>query len=146
MHESARFESPELSNEEQASHKRAIQFGAPSLVGGLIQGICALLMATNAGRALLGLASVTAAAKSSFIHSDPVRIPLMVVSALGATVVLYVLWNGWRLRNSSGALWRRRLLTRRERWSIGFALTCSVLTWALVIGEYVAHPIVHTGL
>lgn len=127
---------------EGESSKRALQLGAPAFVGGLIQGACALLMASNAGKALLGIATTTAAAKSSFIHSDPVRIPLMIVSAIGATFVLYVLWNGWRLRNSSAARWRRQPLTTRERWSIGFALTCSLLTWILVIGEYLAHPIV----
>ena len=128
---------------ERHARKRALQIGTPSLVGGLIQGACALLMVSNAGKALLGISTTAVAAKSSFIHSDPVRIPLMIVSALGATLVLYVLWNGWRLRNSSAASWRRQPLTRRERWSIGFALTCSLLTWALVIGEYFAHPIVH---
>jgi hypothetical protein len=125
------------------SPKRALRLGTPSLVGGFIQGACALLMATNAGKALLGIATTTVAARSSFIHSDPVRIPLMIVSAFGAMAVLYVLWNGWRLRNSSSARWRRQPLSKRERWSIGFSLTCSVITLALVVGEYFAHPIMH---
>jgi hypothetical protein len=125
------------------SRKRAVQLGAPSLVGGFIQGACALLMATNAGKALLGIASTTVAARSSFIHSDPIRIPLMIISALGALAVLYVLWNGWRLRNSPAAQWRRQPLSRRERWSVVFALASSLLTLALVVGEYFAHPIMH---
>jgi hypothetical protein len=129
-------------NAEGSSPKRALGFGAPSLVGGLIQGACAILMATNAGKALLGIATATVAAKSSFIHSDPVRIPLMILSALGASFVLYVLWNGWRLRTTAPS-WRRQPLTKQERWSTAFALTCSLLTWALVIGEYFAHPIIH---
>ena len=143
MHEHAAAASLNESDREQSSHKRALQIGVPSFAGGLIQGACALLMATNAGKALLGLATTTVAARISFIHSDPIRIPLMVLSALGATLVLYVLWNGWRLRTSSAARWRRQPLTKRERWSVAFALACSLLTWALVIGEYFAHPIVH---
>lgn len=132
--------------ESEATHnleQRAIRYGASSLAAGLVQGACALLMATNAGKALLGLAAASVAAKASFLHSDPVRIPLMIGSAVGATVALYVLWNGWRLRNSSGARWRRQALTRRERWSIALTLVSALLTWALVIGEYFAHPVVH---
>lgn len=143
MPESAQASSITGVQEETNSQKRAIQFGASSLVAGFIQGACALLMVTNAGKALLGIASTAVAARSSFIHSDPVRIPLMIISALGALAVLYVLWNGWRLRNRSGAQWRRQPLTKRERWSTGFALLSSAITLALVIGEYLAHPIMH---
>ena len=144
MHEHAAAGPLSKPDQEPSSSKRALQIGAPSLVGGLVQGACALLMATNAGKALLGIATTTVAARTSFIHSDPIRIPLMVVSALAATFVLYVLWNGWRLRTSAAARWRRQPLTKRERWSIGIAMACSFLTWVLVIGEYFAHPIVHS--
>ncbi len=143
MQESLDIRPSEEFDAEQKLRKRVLQFGTSSLVGGLVQGACALLIVANSGKALLGIASATVAARSSFVHSDPVRIPLMIASALGATLVLYALWNGWRLRSSSGASWRRRPLTKRERWSIAFALACSLLTWALVIGEYFAHPIMH---
>jgi hypothetical protein len=143
LHETADVRPSQEFDAEQKSRKRILQFGAASLVGGLVQGACALLIVVNSGKALLGIAFVTVAARSSFLHSDPVRISLMIASALGALLVLYALWNGWRLRNSSGASWRRRPLTKRERWSMALALACSLLTWALVVGEYFAHPIMH---
>src|SRR5262249_58870649 len=107
MHEHAAAASLTESDREQSSHKRALQLGVPSFAGGLVQGACALLMATNAGKALLGLATTTVAARISFIHSDPIRIPLMVLSALRAPLLLYILCNGWRLVTSPAAGWRR---------------------------------------
>src|SRR5215469_5750587 len=53
MHEHAAAASLTESDREQSSDKRALQLGVPSFAGGLIQGACALLMATNAGKALL---------------------------------------------------------------------------------------------
>ena len=122
---------------------RSFRFSAASFGAAVVQGACAFLMLGNSLKVALGIGSVTAARSGSLIHSDPVRLSLMVIAALGATFTLYVLWNGWRLRNRPEARWRRRPLTNRERWRIGIGLASSVLSWMLIIGEIYAHRIFH---
>ncbi len=129
--------------EEGKPHNRIIRLGASSLAAAAIQGACALLMLANSVKVALGISSMVAAGSSSFLHSDPVRIPLMFGTAIAATVTLYVIWNGWRLRRNPAARWRRQPLSKRERWAVALGLTSSLLSWALVIGEFVAHRVLH---
>ena len=133
---------------EQTRHKAdeqggSLQFGLAACGAAVVQGACVFLMLGNSLKVLLGIGGVTAAARSTFLHSDPVRIPLMICAAVCATITLYVIWNGWRLRNRPEAQWRVRPLTRRERWNIGIALGTSILSLSLVIGEFYAHGILH---
>lgn len=117
---------------------------AVSLGAALVQGLCVIAILVNSVKVGLGIGSVAAAAGAApFFHSDPVRLPLMVLAALGATFTLYVLWNGWRLRNRPEAQWRRRPLTNRQRWSIGIALSTSLLSWFLIIVELLTHRMFH---
>ena len=121
----------------------SLRFGLTSCGAAVVQGACVFLMLGNSLKVFLGIGSATAAGSSSFLHSDPVRIPLMILAAVFATITLYVIWNGWRLRKRPEAQWRRRPLTRRERWSIGVGLGASVLSWLLVLGELYAHRVLH---
>jgi hypothetical protein len=91
----------------------------------------------------LGMGSAAAAGSGSFLHSAPVRIPLLIAAAMGATFTLYVVWNGWRRRNHPAAQWRRRTLSARERRSIIIAVTSSGLTWVLIVAELTAHSFLH---
>jgi hypothetical protein len=99
------------------------------------------LVASSSAKILLGIASLAGAMKTSQLHANIVRIPLMLVSATLAFITLFVLWNAHRLRNLPSAGWRKRPLTTRQKSGIGFSLVAAIVTLALVIGEAVIHPI-----
>jgi hypothetical protein len=129
--------------DEAKASRRALRLGISSFIGAVIEGGCALLMLTSAGKMLLGLGSTVFAVRSTFLHSDIIRWPVMIASALGASIVLYIVWHERRLRNAPAASWRKRPLSKREKWRIRISVTSALFAWALVIGEYFAHPIVH---
>jgi hypothetical protein len=112
-----------------------------SLVGGIIQGACAILIASSSLKVLVGLTALAAAMKSSRFHSDVVRIPLIVISSALACWTLFVVWNGWRLRNRTAARWRKKSLTFRQKLAICVSVASALVTLSLVIGEIVVHPI-----
>jgi hypothetical protein len=114
---------------------------AASLVGATIQGVCAILVASSSLKVLLGVVGIAAAVKTSSFHSDKFRVPLLLVSAALASLTLYVLWNGWRLRRRPAASWRIRPLSRAQKLGIWFSLLASVLSWLLIIVEIIEHPI-----
>jgi hypothetical protein len=122
--------------------RRAFRLGIFSFLGALIEGGCALLMLTSAGKVVLGLGSTVFAETPRFFHVDYVRWPVMIASALGASVVLYIVWHQRQLRNAPAARWRKRPLSKREKWRIRVSVASAILSWVLVIGEYFAHPIV----
>ena len=114
---------------------------AASLVGATIQGVCAILVASSSLKVLLGIAGIAAAVKTSSFHADKFRVPLLLVSAALASLTLYVLWNGWRLRRRPAARWRIRPLSRAQKLGIWFSFLASILSWLLIIVEIIEHPI-----
>jgi len=122
---------------------REMKLSFAALTSAAIQGVCAFLVAMNAARLALGFTSVTAAGGSSLIHSDVARLALRYVSAALATATLYVIWNGWRLRNRRVSQWRKVPLTRREKWMIALGLLSAVASWFLIIAEVYAHQRIH---
>ena len=127
---------------EQSSPPSLLLSGA-AFVGSLIEGACAILVASASAKLFVGLGAVAAAVKASRLHGDIVRIPVLLLAAAAAVLVLLVLWNRWRARKRAAARWRRRPMTIRERFGLAITLLASVLTLALVVGEVVEHPILH---
>ncbi|HLK04824.1 MAG TPA: hypothetical protein VKT53_10320 [Candidatus Acidoferrum sp.] len=138
--ESSRIALPMLSEPKSASELR---LSVASVTTSLIQGICLFAVGINWAKVALGITSVAASGGSSFIHSDPVRYGLRYLSAILATATLWVIWNGWRLRKSSAARWRKVPLTSREKWNIGLGLASSILSWVLIVAEVFAHQKMH---
>jgi hypothetical protein len=123
------------------SSEARLSFAA--LTSATVQGICAFLIAMNSIKLTLGITSAATAGGSSLIHSDPVRLILRYVSAVFATATLYVIWNGWRLRNRREAQWRRVPLSKREKWMIAFGLFSATASWFLIVAEVYAHQRIH---
>ena len=121
--------------------ERSVLLSGVSIVSGIIQGACAILVASSSLKILVGLAGLAAAMKSSEIHSEPVRLPVMAISVVFAIVTLFVLWNGHRLRNLPSARWRKRVLNLRTRLAIGFSMASALITLLLVAAELYIHPI-----
>jgi len=120
-----------------------VRLSVASVTTSLIQGICLLAVGANWAKVAFGITSVTASGGSSFIHSDPVRYALRYASAILATATLWVIWNGWRLRNRSSARWRKVPLTRGEKWNIAIGLGSSIVSWVLIVAEVFAHQKMH---
>jgi hypothetical protein len=129
--------------ETQKSSSPSLLLSSTVFVGSLVEGACAILVASASAKLFVGIGAVAAAVKASRLHADIVRIPVLLVSAAAASITLLVLWNAWRARNRSAARWRKRPMTLREKVSFAVTLLASVLTLALVVGEAIEHPIFH---
>jgi hypothetical protein len=114
-----------------------------ALVGSLVEGACAILVASASAKLFIGVGAVAGAIKASRLHEDRIRIPVLLLSAAAAVIMLVVLWNASRARTRSSARWRKRSMKLREKFSIGMTLVASILTLALVVGEAIEHPFFH---
>lgn len=114
-----------------------------ALLGSILEGACAILVASASAKLLVGLGAAAAAVKASRFHADAVRIPVLLISAAAALLMLLVLWNGWRARNRSAARWRQKPLTIREKLGFSVTFLASLVTLALVVSEVIVHPIFH---
>ena len=114
-----------------------------ALVGSLVEGACAILVASASAKVFIGVGAVAGEVEASRLHANIIRIPVLLVSAIAAVITLVALWNAWRARNRSAARWRKRPMTFREKLSVAVTLLASALTLALVIGEAIEHPFFH---
>jgi hypothetical protein len=126
--------------EDHSSERTPILLSITSVAGGIIQGACAILVASSTAKIFLGIAALAAALKTSELHANIVRLPLMAISTILALITLVVLWNAHRLRNLPSARWRKRALTARQKAGFAFSFAASVLTLVLVIAEATIHP------
>jgi hypothetical protein len=121
----------------------SLLLSSAAFLGSLVEGACAILVASASAKLFVGLGAVAGAVKASRLHADIIRIPVLLVSAAAAVIMLVVLWNSRRARNRSAARWRKKPMTLREKFSVAITLLASVLTLALVVGEAIEHPIFH---
>jgi hypothetical protein len=113
----------------------------------LLQSACTAVIAISGFRVAIGLSALAAAAgihaPAHGFHQDSIRIPMMALAFLGATLNLYVLWHVRSLRNRPASQWRRQALTRRKKNSERLQLALSILTLILLAAESITHPMVH---
>jgi heme/copper-type cytochrome/quinol oxidase subunit 2 len=129
--------------ETQQSSSPSILLAGAAFLGSLVEGACAILVASASAKLFVGLGAAAGAVKASRLHADIIRIPVLLVSAAAAVVMLIVLWNSWRARHRSTARWRKKPMRMREKFSFVVTLFASVMTLALVVGEVIEHPIFH---
>ena len=96
----------------------------PGIVGwssfgfALLQSICTLFAAVDGFRVMLGISSLLISASlGSFldrIHSNWIRIPMILFALVGSLLNLAVLMQVRRLRNRPAAKWRQIAPTRRK--------------------------------
>ena len=113
----------------------------------MIQSLCTAVFAVSGVRVAIGLSALAAAsgiyAPAHGFHQDAVRIPMLILAAVGAVVNLAVL--GWirHLRSRPAAQWRRRNLSRREKRSEQVQVILAIVTLILIGLEAWTHPMVH---
>jgi hypothetical protein len=103
----------------------------------LLQSICTLFAAVDGFRVMLGISSLLISASiGSFldrIHSDWIRIPMILFALVGSLLSLAVLVQVRHLRNRPEAKWRQIAPTRRKIRMEYLQLLLSVAT-LIVIG------------
>ena len=106
---------------------------------------CAIFVFANRISILTTGAATGLVLEASWLHSEPVRLPLLALATIGSVFNLIVLSNARRLRRKPEAQWRIKPLRFRDKLRIGIVLPVSVLTLIMVIAELVFHPSVYPG-
>jgi hypothetical protein len=131
----------------KGEQKRGWFFSLVALGFILLQSACTAVMAVSGVRVIIGLGALAAASglnrPAEGFHSDAIRIPMMVIAIVGSLINLYVIWRIRSLRNRPAAQWRRIPPTPRQIRSEWFQIALAILTFLLVIAEWLTHRIVH---
>ncbi len=117
-----------------------------ALVLATIEAACLFVVTAAKAGTLLGTVLGAVAGWAAFLHRDILRIPALLISILGASVNLFLLWRSYRLRNAPAAAWRKRALTTRDRWRIWLVLILSVFTLIVAGSEIYLHRLFHHSI
>jgi hypothetical protein len=126
-------------------------FGAVSgaaIVMALLQSLCTAILTINGIRVGIGVAALAVssiAAPLLSFHRDAIRIPMLSIAVLGAVVNLLVLAWVWHLRARPESQWRKKEITKKQRWSERLQVAMTIATLLLVCLEIYSHPIVNHG-
>jgi adenylate cyclase len=136
--------SPRIIGIGERAPRRGISVGA--VLFAILGAPCAAVALIGPLAVVLGLGSVFAALGSSVLSvldTDPIRIPLMIVAALGACANLYTVWHGHRLRHQAAAEDRFVSLTRMESRRAFAVVALACLTFLFILFELIAHAYLH---
>jgi hypothetical protein len=138
---------PASAMEAGTSLKRVRTLGSASLLMALLQSLCTAVLTISGIRVAIGLTALAAAggvyAPARGFHQDAIRIPMLILAALGAIINLAVLaWIRY-LRSRPSAQWRRRELSAKQRRSERLQVVLAVVTLILVGLETWTHGMVH---
>jgi len=124
---------------------RAVVWGSVLLA--LLQSLCTAVLTISGIRVAIGLSALAAAsgiyAPAKGWQQDAIRIPVLLVSTVGAVLNLAVIAWMRHLRNRPAAQWRRRERSAKEKRSERLQIILAVLTLILVGLETWTHPMVH---
>jgi hypothetical protein len=117
--------------------------GWSSLLFAVLQSVCSFFVALDGLRFLIGvgaLASIVGVGQQwDRLHTDWVRVPMIVLSLVGALLNLTVLLHVRYLRSRPAAQWRMKPLTPRKLRAERVQLALSVVTLVLIAVEEVSH-------
>ena len=111
----------------------------------LFQTGCAIFVFANRISILTTGATTGLVLGASWLHSEPVRLPLLALATIGSVFNLFVLINAHRLRRKPEAQWRIKPLRFRDKLRNGIVFSASVLTLFMVIAELLLHPSTYPG-
>jgi hypothetical protein len=92
--------------------------GWSSFFFALLQSVCTFFATVNGVRLAVGIGALalTGAARSTvhWLHSDAIRLPMIVLALMGTLLNLVVLWQIRRLRARPSAQWRLKPVSSRK--------------------------------
>ncbi|MDE1177648.1 MAG: hypothetical protein PW789_13740 [Edaphobacter sp.] len=122
---------------------------AGSLAFILLQSACTAVMAISGFRLLIGLSALAAATTvygpAKGFHQDAIRIPMMVLAAVGALANLYSVWRVRSLRARPASQWRVQPASKEKLRSEWIQIGLAILTLLLVAVEWALHHKIHRG-
>lgn len=131
----------------QPSGKSTRWLGVTSVLFALLQALCPAVIAYSGLRVLIGLTSLAMAAVTDApargIHSDIIRIPMMLFAFFGAVLNLFVIWQVRRLRRRPAAQWRLEPVSTKTLRSERLQIALAVVTFAALLAEWFTHPMIH---
>jgi hypothetical protein len=140
-----------VENQEQIAGQNVSRFqwiGWSSLFFAVVQSVCTVFVALSGLRLLIGAAAFASAIGAMHIvdkiHTDAIRVPMVMFALIGAVFNLVALWQVKRLRGRAASAWRQKKASRSRLASEGFQLGLSLLTLVLLAIESYYH-IQHTG-
>ena len=114
-----------------------------SLMFALLQSVCTFFATVNGLRLAIGIGALAlssgARATVHWLHSDAVRVPMIVLALLGTLLNLVVLWQVRRLRNRPAAQWRQKPVGARTVRMERAQLVLSIVTLLLIVVEESIH-------
>jgi hypothetical protein len=121
--------------------------GVSAFLFAFLQALCPAVIALSAVRVFIGLGALAAAAGTNAAprgwHADAIRIPMMLIAALGAALNLFVIWHVRRLRARPAAQWRIVPLAPGKLRSERLQIVLAVLTFVCLAVEAITHPMMH---
>lgn len=120
-----------------------------SLALAAAESLCVAAVGLSGVRVALGFTSLLAAGASgpaTGFHREAIRIPLLIIGAVGSLLSLLLLWNEEKLRRNPAAAWRIRPMTPQQRRRRRLQLVLAILTLLLVAAELITHPWFHHEL
>lgn len=121
--------------------------GWSGILFAILQSACTAVIAISGVRVAIGLSALAAAAgihaPAKGFHQDAIRIPMMLLALFGSLINLFVIWKIRNLRKKPAAQWRQQPLTSKKLNSERLQIALSILTLVLLVGEWIAHPLIH---
>jgi hypothetical protein len=133
---------------EDPTARRTWLVSATSLLFVVLQSACTAVIAISGVRVAIGLSALAEAtigihAPAKGFHQDLIRIPMMILATIGSLINLYVVWRIRSLRARPSSQWRVKPVTPKQKRAEIFQIGLAIVTLLLVVGEWVAHPVVH---
>jgi len=113
----------------------------------VLQALCPAVIAYSGLRVLIGFTALAVAAGTDApargIHSDAIRIPMMLFALFGTILNLFVIWQVRRLRRRPAAQWRLQPLSAKTLRSERIQIALAVVTFSALLAEWITHPMIH---
>jgi hypothetical protein len=137
--------SPQTTIAERIAGSRYL--GISTFLFAFLQALCPAVIAISAVRVFIGLGALAIAAGTDAPargwHADAIRVPMMLIAALGAALNLFVIWHVRRLRARPAAQWRVGSLAPGKLRSERLQIVLAVLTFVCLAAEWITHPMMH---
>jgi hypothetical protein len=112
----------------------------------VLQSLCTAFVAISGLRLLLGLTSLASALGARVpwrLHTDWIRVPMVLLALAGALINLYAIWRIRRLRRRPASQWRMKPVPAAKLRSENLQILLALATLALLFVEEVLHLVLH---
>lgn len=110
----------------------------------VLQSVCTFFTALNGVRLFISVGALAAITQAGatwdhHLHTDWIRVPMILLAFAGSMLNLLVLRRIWRLRNLPAAQWRQTKPSMRKVAAERVQLILSLITLALIAVEEITH-------